>query len=108
MQKIKLLLTKPSYVVFGVLELSKFHMMRYSRFLFPFFSTDISPFSFWLSHFHSIVSSFAIHIHSTIQYTTIPTYRFYHNVTKKKYGNKAQVLFTDTDSLLYHGDTADM
>ena len=37
LQKVKLLLIKPSYVGFVVLELSKRHMMRYCPFLFPEF-----------------------------------------------------------------------
>ena len=40
MQKVKLLLTKPSSVGFVGLELSKPHKIRYCPFLFPDFSTD--------------------------------------------------------------------
>ena len=42
LQKVKLLLSKPSYVGFVVLELSKLHMMRYCPFLFPDFFNLIS------------------------------------------------------------------
>ena len=42
LQKVKLILSKPSYVGFVVLELSKLHMMRYCPFLFPDFFNLIS------------------------------------------------------------------
>ena len=43
-----------------------------------------------------------------MQYSTTHSYRFHYDVMKKKYGNKAQLLFTDTDSLMYHAETADI
>ena len=34
--------------------------------------------------------------------------RFHYDVIKRKYGERAQLLFTDTDSLMYEIDTADV
>ena len=61
MRKIKVLIDKPFYVGFTVLELSKLHM-----------------------------------------------YRFHYEVIKPKYGEKARLLFTDTDSLMYEIETEDL
>ncbi|CAL1275416.1 unnamed protein product [Larinioides sclopetarius] len=35
-------------------------------------------------------------------------YNFHYNVTKKEYGDRAQLLFTDTDSLTYEVETEDI
>jgi len=61
MNKLTLLINKPSYAGFCVLELSKLLM-----------------------------------------------YQFHYNIIKPKYGDKAQLLFTDTDSLMYEIETDDV
>jgi len=61
MQKLTLVINKPSYAGFAVLELSKLRM-----------------------------------------------YEFHYDVIKAKYGDKARLLFTDTDSLMYEIETDDV
>ena len=109
-QKVKLLLTKPAYIGFFVLELRKLHMMRYNPFLFPFFSNlSFPPVSFFpvLYHFIVVIES-SLSLHTTIHNTTTPIYRFHLDVTKKKYGKEAQHLFTVSDSVMSHVETADI
>ena len=60
-RKTKIMIDKPFYVGFSVLELSKLHM-----------------------------------------------YRFHYDVIKKDYGARAELLFTDTDSLMYEIETEDV
>ena len=61
LRKIKLLINKPFYVGFSVLELSKLHM-----------------------------------------------YKFHYDHIKRRFGNRAQLLFTDTDSLMYEIEARDI
>ena len=45
---------------------------------------------------------------SILDMSKIVMYNFHYNYMKKKYGNKCQLLFTDTDSLTYHVKTEDL
>ena len=47
-------------------------------------------------------------LHLNIQYTTTPCHRFHLHIIKKQYGNKAQILFPDTESLIYHVETGEI
>ena len=38
---------------------------------------------------------------------TLSYFRFHYDVMKAHYGNNARLLFTDTDSLMYHVETED-
>ena len=96
MQKVKMLLTKPSYVGFVVLELSKLHMLKYALPTYhPIITASLSYFSL---NIHRHQSHEIIHVLD----------RFHYDIIKARYGEKAHLLFTDTDSLMYHIETADV
>jgi hypothetical protein len=43
-----------------------------------------------------------------LELSKLHMYRFHYDVIKKRYGDKAKLLFTDTDSLCYHIETTDV
>ncbi|KAK3108933.1 hypothetical protein FSP39_019099 [Pinctada imbricata] len=45
---------------------------------------------------------------TTLDISKILLFRFHYDYMQKKYGDKAQLLFTDTDSLMYHIETGDL
>ena len=77
MQKVKMLLTKPSYVEFVVLELSKLHMLKYAIPTYP----HITPNT--LSYFFGI-----IHHHQSNEIIPVLN-RFHYDIIKARYGEKA-------------------
>ena len=52
MQKVKMLLTKPSYVGFVVLELSKFHIIKYAIPTYPHMTPNTLSYFLGIIHHH--------------------------------------------------------
>jgi len=44
---------------------------------------------------------------TTVKFASFSYFRFHYDVMKANYGNNARLLFTDTDSLMYHVETDD-
>ena len=76
MKKVILLLSNPSFVNFVQRELTKLHMMRNNRFLFPFFSTVTFPPLFPMSFF-ILLSSVNHPSHYTLLFTTLAHHSIY-------------------------------
>ena len=45
---------------------------------------------------------------SILELSKLHMYQFYYDVMKKKYNDKTKLLFTDTDSFIFHIETADL
>ena len=97
MRKVKLLLNKPSYVGFAVLELAKPLTFRYCYSVLPLTHIElfVSHSNVFLNHGNNIMCS-------------ISSNSFHNDVMKPKYGKDVQLLFTDTDSLMYEVKTEDI
>ena len=94
MQKVKMLLTKPSYVGFVFLELSKLHMLKYAiQRYHPFFDMFSIPLN--------------IHRHQSNEVIIVIT-MFDYEVIIARYGEKAHLVFTDTDSLMSNNEKRDV
>jgi len=43
-----------------------------------------------------------------LEVSKLPMYEFHYDYIKKTYGDRAKLLFTDTDSLTYHNETENL
>ena len=93
-QNVKLLLTKPSSVGFVVLELSKLHMLKY-----------VHPNTIHLTY---CIAHFPIFIYHPLNEFIIELTLFHCDVIKVRYWEKAHLLLTDTDSVMYHIEIRDV